>query len=105
MMLHRQGRIAEAEAIYRSVLARDPRQFDALHMLALIRFQKGFPREAHELISRALKLKPRSAPALSLLTVTLMALGQWSDALAVSGRLMAINPDDLDAMFNRAIVL
>ena len=29
--LHRMGRIAEAEAIYRSVLARDPRQFDALH--------------------------------------------------------------------------
>ena len=29
--LHRMGRIAEAEAVYRSVLARDPRQFDALH--------------------------------------------------------------------------
>ena len=28
--LHRMGRIAEAEAVYRSVLARDPRQFDAL---------------------------------------------------------------------------
>ena len=56
MMLHRQGRIAEAETIYRSVLARDPRQFDALHMLGLIRFQNGLLREAHELISRAVKL-------------------------------------------------
>jgi hypothetical protein len=26
------GRIAEAEAVYRSVLARDPCQFDALHL-------------------------------------------------------------------------
>jgi len=30
--LHRMGRIAEAEAVYRSVLARDPREFDALHL-------------------------------------------------------------------------
>jgi hypothetical protein len=30
--LHRMGRIAEAEAVYRSVLARDPCQFDALHL-------------------------------------------------------------------------
>src|SRR5262249_61547363 len=35
--LHRMGRIAEAEAVYRSVLARAPRQFDALHLLGLIR--------------------------------------------------------------------
>jgi hypothetical protein len=41
--LHRMGRIAEGEAVYRAVLARDPRQFDALYLLGLIRYQQGAP--------------------------------------------------------------
>jgi cytochrome c-type biogenesis protein CcmH/NrfG len=40
MTLHGQGRLGEAEAIYRSLLARDPRHFDALHLLGLVRFQQ-----------------------------------------------------------------
>src|SRR5262249_7404778 len=61
--LHRMGRIAEAEAIYRSVLAHDPREFDALHLLGLIRYQQGRAGEAQELLSRAIALRPRSPQA------------------------------------------
>jgi hypothetical protein len=34
-MLHRQGRLAEAVAIYGDVLARDPRSFEPYYLLAL----------------------------------------------------------------------
>jgi Flp pilus assembly protein TadD len=51
--LHRMGRIAEAEAAYHSVLAREPRHFEALHLLGLIRYQQGRAGEAHQLLSRA----------------------------------------------------
>jgi protein O-GlcNAc transferase len=105
MMLHGQGRMAEAEAIYRSILAREPRHFDALHMLGLIRFQTGFAREAHELISNAVKLRPQSTQALSALTAILLALGQGKEALAVSDRILALDPNDLDALYNRAVLL
>jgi predicted O-linked N-acetylglucosamine transferase (SPINDLY family) len=103
--LHQQGRMAEAEAVYRSILARDPRHFDALHMLGLIRFQSGFAGEARELVSRAVELRPNSAPALSALMVILLTLGQGEQALAVSDRILAINPNDADTLYNRAVLL
>ena len=97
--------MAEAEAVYRSILAREPRHFDALHMLGLIRFQNGFAGEARELISRAVELRPRSAQALSVLMVILLTLGQGDQALAVSDRILAINPNDIDTLYNRALLL
>jgi predicted O-linked N-acetylglucosamine transferase (SPINDLY family) len=103
--LHRTGRIAEAEAVYRSVLARDPRQFDALHLLGLIRYQQGRAGEAHELLSQAIKLRPRSPKALSVLTAVLLALGRLEEALAACDQLIALNPRDLDALYNRAVFL
>jgi protein O-GlcNAc transferase len=103
--LHRMGRIAEAEAVYRSVLAHDPRQFDALHLLGLIRYQQGRAGEAHELLSQAIKLRPRSPQALAILIAALLALGRLEEALAACDRLIALDPRDLDALYNRAVVL
>ncbi|HYC63283.1 MAG TPA: tetratricopeptide repeat protein, partial [Reyranellaceae bacterium] len=41
MTLHRQGRLAEAEPLYRAILAREPRHFGANHLLGLLRFGQG----------------------------------------------------------------
>src|SRR5262245_20489457 len=103
--LHRMGRIAEAEAVYRSVLARDPRQFDALHLLGLIRYQQGRAGEAHELLSQAIKLRPRSPQALAILMAALLPPGRLEEALAACDRLIGLDPRDLDALYNRAVVL
>jgi protein O-GlcNAc transferase len=103
--LHRMGRIAEAEAVYRSVLARDPRQFEALHLLGLIRYQQGRAGEAHELLSQAIKLRPRSPQALSVLMAVLLALGRLEEALATCDQLIALDTRDLDALYNRAVFL
>jgi protein O-GlcNAc transferase len=103
--LHRMGRLAEAEAAYRSVLARNPREFDALHLLGLIRYQQGRPGEAHDLASQAVKLRPGSPQALSLLGAALLELGRLEEALAACDRLVVIDPRDSGALYNRAIVL
>lgn len=104
-LLHQTGRIAEAEAAYRSVLARDPNQFDALHLLGLIRYQQGRSQEAHDLLSQAVKLKPRSPRALSVWMAALLALNRLEEALTVCDRIVAIDPRDLDTLYNRAVVL
>jgi protein O-GlcNAc transferase len=54
---HRAGRLAEAEKIYREVLAIDENYVDALHLLGVLAGQLGRADEAVELIRRAVALK------------------------------------------------
>jgi thioredoxin-like negative regulator of GroEL len=44
--LHRQGRLNDAERRYREVLRASPRDFDALHMLGVLKLQQGHPADA-----------------------------------------------------------
>src|SRR5256885_148508 len=55
---HRAGRLAEAEQIYRQVLARQPDQADALHLLGVIALQVRRGDVAVELIGRAIRQLP-----------------------------------------------
>jgi len=51
---HRQRRMAEAEDLYRQVLAVDPNHVDALHMLGVLAYQSGKAEAAVDLIGRAI---------------------------------------------------
>src|SRR5262245_17638792 len=53
---HRAGRTAEAERGYRAVLAQQPQQIDALHLLGVVCQQRGDSLGAVELIKRAIAL-------------------------------------------------
>ena len=59
---HQAGRLAEAEKVYRQVLAVEPSHPDALHLLGLITMNDGRLDEAQSLISRAIEVMP-SVPA------------------------------------------
>ena len=61
---HRAGRLAEAEPIYRQVLARQPDHPDALHLLGLIAHQVGRHADAKALIERAIESTQRRLRAL-----------------------------------------
>ena len=39
--LHQSGKLSEAEALYRSVLDQRPDDFDALHLIGVIHYQRG----------------------------------------------------------------
>jgi tetratricopeptide (TPR) repeat protein len=54
---HRAGRLGEAEAIYRQVLARTPTHANALHLLGVVQGQRGQPLAAIELIGRAIAIR------------------------------------------------
>ena len=61
LALHRQGRLADAQAAYEAILAREPRHFDALHLLAVLLAQAGRFDEALTAFDRAVALQPNVA--------------------------------------------
>jgi len=58
---HQAGRLEEAEALYRQVLAVEPQQFDALQLLGLLASQAGHHAAAIELMARALTINNSAA--------------------------------------------
>src|SRR6267154_874973 len=58
---HQQGRLQQAEAIYRQVLAEDPTHADNLHLLGVLAHQTGRSERAVAYIGQAIKLQPIAA--------------------------------------------
>jgi tetratricopeptide (TPR) repeat protein len=105
MVLHRQGRFDDAAQIYSAVLAREPEQFDALHLLGLLRHQQGRETDALRLIAAALKIKPNSPDALSNLGLVFDTLKRHQDALEIFDSALAIKCDHANALNNRGLTL
>lgn len=103
--LHREGRLAEAEALYRQVLAQSPPNFQLQYRLALLQHQLQRPREALEAITAALAINPEAVEALVLQGALKAQLGAPHEALASFDRALALKPDFADAFYNRAMVL
>jgi tetratricopeptide (TPR) repeat protein len=104
-MTSERARLAEAETQCRDVLAREPRNFDALLFLGVAAYQRGRYPEAVELISRALVVNPSHGPAHSNLGVALEALGEPERAAAAYRRAIALQPRHADAYLNLGSLL
>lgn len=91
--MHQQGRYAEAEAIYRQVLAVAPGHADALHFCGVLAHQTGRHAEGIELIGKSLRLQPGDAMAHNNLGDALRALGRGEEALASFRQALALQPD------------
>jgi len=63
LALHRQGKMAEAESIYREILQGQPNHFDALHMLGVIALHTRRIERAVDLIRQAIGLNASVAAA------------------------------------------
>ena len=72
---HRQGQLKEAERLYNDVLKRERNQFDALHLLGLLRYQQGRYSDAQLLIASALTANSGSVAALTNYGLALDKLG------------------------------
>src|SRR5258708_9045011 len=87
------GRLREAEALYRQVLAQNPNHVDALHMLGALAHQTGHPQDALKLIDRAIKLQPFAPHYLLNRGVVLEALGRPDEAIAAYQAAAKLRPD------------
>jgi len=105
LVLHQQGRLAEAEHFYKEVLRHAPAHFDALHLLGVLALQTNRIQSGVELITKAIKLSPNLWGAHNNLGNGLKDLGRVDDALASFDKAIALKPDYADAHNNRGIVL
>jgi tetratricopeptide (TPR) repeat protein len=102
---HQRGQFADAESLYRQVLAAQPGHFDALHLCGVLMQQRGRSAEALELIGAALAANARVAAAQANYGLVLAALGRHEEALASYERALALKPDYAEAFYNRGNAL
>nr|WP_294526924.1 tetratricopeptide repeat protein [uncultured Rhodopila sp.] len=80
--LHAAGRLADAERVYRRILAAAPRHAEALHALGALAIQFGRPDAAEALLSQAISLKPAAMFQLTR-AAALLALKRPEEAARV----------------------
>lgn len=105
LSLHRQGRLAQAELLYRTILQRAPNHFDALHLLGVIANQRRDFAAAVQFIGQAVQFDPSFAPAHLNLGNALRELKRHREALACYDRALAIRPDYAEALNGRGNAL
>lgn len=94
---HQAGRLEEARALYEQVLAAEPRQAEALHLLGYLWFQKADTARALDLIGRAIALQPAHPGYRYNRGLILQQAGRLEDAAADFQAVAALQPADLGA--------
>ena len=94
------GRLPDAEALCREILATTPDHADALHLLGAIAARRGEGSQAIELFGRALAAKPDFAKAHSNLGAVLLRQGETERAIDHIEKAIELAPDMADAHNN-----
>ena len=103
--LHRSGRLAEAQALYRAALATDPRDANARQLLGVVLAQQGWPEEGLAEIDQALAQAPDHAEAILNRANIHRMLGRNEEALAGFTRALESRPDWPQVLGNKGSVL
>ena len=102
---HQDGRVREAEALYRQVLAAEPDNPEALHLLGVLSLQRGDAQAAADLIRRAIGIDPTRPGYHFNLGVALASRGDGDGAIAAYREALVLRPDDADAHNNLGLLL
>jgi tetratricopeptide (TPR) repeat protein len=105
LALQQSGQLAEAEPLYRQILAVVPGDFATQLLLGILCATRGRNDEALALIEAALALDPQSELALLNYGNVLGTMGRNDAALAAYDRALAANPASVDALNNRGVLL
>lgn len=102
---HQAGRLAEAEGMYREILARHPNQPDVLHHYGVLLSQAGRHEQGIALIRRAIAINPSSPAYHGNLARVLRAAGRHEEAVDAYRHEIALRPRVAKPHFNLARLL
>jgi len=91
MSLFQSGQLLEAERLFKSILARDPKNVSALQLLGIIVFQMGRSQEGEKLLRKAIGIKPGIADLHYNLGRMLDEQGKLDEAVALFRKLVNLN--------------
>jgi tetratricopeptide (TPR) repeat protein len=103
--LHRAGRLPEAERRYRQVLAIQPDNADALHLLGVLSSQQGREEIAVDLIRRAIARDPGQPMYHGNLGLALSRLSRLDEAIACFEKALTLGSRDPNVLNNYADAL
>ncbi len=103
--LHQSGQLAQARAMYESILQSEPAHADALHYLGVIALQTNDPHRAAHLIGQAIVANPSNYGYYMNHGSALKQVGQLADALLSFDRAIALRPEIADAHSMRGNIL
>ncbi len=100
LAFHQRGQLAQAELLYREILVKHPKHFDALHFLGVLEHQNGRHDAAAKLIRTAIGVAPGQAAAHSNLGLVLQALKRPEEAIASYEQAVRLQPAFAEALLN-----
>ncbi len=103
--LFQEQKINEAESIALEVLEIDPNNFDILHILGIISFQKKNYKTSSEFFKRANRVNPENPEVNNNYGIVLRELRMFDKALKIFDKAIKINPNYAEAYNNRGIIL
>jgi Tfp pilus assembly protein PilF len=96
---HQAGHRSDAERLYRDVLAVEPRNAAALHLLGALLHQTGRSDEAASLMRQAIAIEPRNPDYHYNLGCVLNAAGRMDEAIESLSKAIALKPQYPEAHF------
>jgi tetratricopeptide (TPR) repeat protein len=103
--LHERGLLDQAAQHYRKVLAAEPENADALHLLGVVALQQGDHVRAADWIGRAIARNPRVAAYHANLAEVYRGLGQLDRAVACCRVALGLQPNYPEACNNLGLAL
>jgi tetratricopeptide (TPR) repeat protein len=91
---HKEGRMAEAERLYREVLSSNPDNVDALRFMGMIAYGAGKLEEAAHIFQRVVDQAPDFVAALIDLGRTLKDLSRFEDAINCFKNVVRLEPEN-----------
>jgi tetratricopeptide (TPR) repeat protein len=90
---HQQGKLVEAESLYREILAQSPDDAHAFYLLGLVDLQRGRNETAVAHMQQAIRLKPDFAEGHNNLGHALRTMGRMDEALASIRQAIRLQPN------------
>lgn len=103
--LHQQGRVAEADVIYREILKVQPENAAVLHFGGMAAHQSGRTAEGLQSMRRSLEFVPDSADWHNNLAIVLQESGDLDGAIAMYQKAIALNEGHVNAYSNLGVLL